>query len=242
LQPVIQHVSAAPSVVLQFGATDCRMQEARAFAEGAPCQAHQLNFAHRLAWRAIAARIRKHDLLAEHVHGFRCRASLYYRLLGRLLPWRDWRGMWWLIGGDSRSRCLRNRGRRRTGVIVLGRVDKDDEQKPDSQSDTDHPLASGHIGRTVALSAGRLRCGGCSRGSSARVGGGSGGGGLLGGGANSGAGLLAGRLSSTSETSVERPEKPVTFPFCFSSATARHLHFKAASWCRRLRPCSRCHL
>ena len=104
------------------------------------------------------------DLLAEHDHGFRGCASLDDRLLVTILPWRDWRGRWRLIGGNNRSRCLRNRGRRRTGVLVLRRVDKDDEQKPDSQPDAGHPLASGHFGRTVTLSAGRLRCSGCSRG------------------------------------------------------------------------------
>lgn len=40
------------------------MHEARAFAERAPRQVHQLNFAYRLARCAVAARIREHDLLA----------------------------------------------------------------------------------------------------------------------------------------------------------------------------------
>ena len=140
------------------------MHEARTFSEGTPCHVHQFHLPCRLARCAVATWVREHDLLAEHVHGFRGGASPDGRLLGGLLPRRDWLGRWRLIGGDSRSRCFRNRGRRRTGGLVLGRVDEDDEQKPDSQPDADHPFAGGHIGRTVALSVGRLRCGGCSRG------------------------------------------------------------------------------
>ena len=54
-------------------------------------------------------------LLAEHVNGFRCCAALDNCLLDRLLSRRDWRRRWWLIDGGGFSRCLRNRGRRRTG-------------------------------------------------------------------------------------------------------------------------------
>jgi len=140
------------------------MHEARAFAEGTPCQVNKLYFASRLAWSAVAVRIRENDLLAEHAHGYPGGALLNDCLLSRLMPRRHWHGRWRLIGGDSRDGCLRDRGRRRTGGLVLGRIDEDDEQKPDSQPDANHPLASGHIGKTFVLSLERLRRGRCSWG------------------------------------------------------------------------------
>src|SRR3546814_2430862 len=76
--------------------------------------------------------------------------------------------------------------------------------------------------------------------SSACLGGASGTGAGLGGGVTCGVDSPAGLPSSTSEPSVEKPEKPLAFPFCLSSAaTALHLLFKAAASYRRLRPYSR---
>ncbi len=118
------------------------MDESRAFAKGAPRQVQQLYFARRLARRAVACRIRKYNLLAEHAHGFRGGTSLNNFLLSRLLSWCDWRGTRRLIGRYCRRGDLHNRGRRRTGGVVLGRVDENNEQKPDSQTDANHPFAA----------------------------------------------------------------------------------------------------
>ena len=62
------------------------MREAGTFAQGTLCDIHQLNLARRLARRAVAARIREHDLLTEYVHRFRGCPSLDDCLLGGLLP------------------------------------------------------------------------------------------------------------------------------------------------------------
>src|SRR3546814_20392803 len=63
LQPVIQHVPAARSVVLQFGATDCCVPAARTFCEGPLSQVHERAFPHRLTRRATAPWHGEKDLL-----------------------------------------------------------------------------------------------------------------------------------------------------------------------------------
>src|SRR5690606_991879 len=135
LQPVIQHVPAARSVVLQFGATDCCVHEARTFCEGTLCQVHELDFARRLTRRAIATWIGEQDLLTKHVHRLRSRALLDNCLQGSLPILRDWRDSWRWIGGGRGDGGLSNWCRRRAGGLVLGRVDEDNEQKPDAQAD-----------------------------------------------------------------------------------------------------------
>src|SRR3546814_13654527 len=72
--------------------------------------------------------------------------------------------------------------------------------------------------------------------SSACLGGASGTGAGLGGGVACGVDSTAGLRSSTSETSVERPEQPLTFTFCLSSAaTALPLPFNVAASYRVIR-------
>src|SRR3546814_7455905 len=94
LRQVIPHGPAARSVVLQFGATDCCVHEARTFCEGTLSQVHELDFARRLTRRAIATWIGEQDLLTKHVHRLRSRALLDNCLQGSLPILRDWRDSW----------------------------------------------------------------------------------------------------------------------------------------------------
>src|SRR3546814_16198059 len=70
----------------------------------------------------------------------RSRALLDNCLQGSLPILRDWRDSWRWIGGGRGDGGLSNWCRRRAGGPVLGRVDEDNEQKPDAQADTYHPF------------------------------------------------------------------------------------------------------
>src|SRR3546814_12493981 len=71
--------------------------------------------------------------------------TLFRSLQSSLPILRDWRDSWRWIGGGRGDGGLSNWCRRRAGGLVLGRVDEDNEQKPDAQADTDHPFTGGRV-------------------------------------------------------------------------------------------------